>query len=103
MARFASSSTPLAGSATWSDILNVGREDHVVGLIFTDQAGTLHIEQSTNGTNWDLDETIAVVASTGQGFSKVVYAPFVRVRFVNGATPNTIFRISARLSSAGDS
>jgi hypothetical protein len=81
--------------------LQAGREDSIVGMVFADQVGTLHIEQSMNGTNWDIDTTYAVTASDGKGFSEAIYAPFVRVRYVNGATPQGAFRLSARLSSAG--
>jgi hypothetical protein len=72
-------------------------------LVFADEAGSLNIEQSADGTNWDLTETISVVADTGQGFKKDIYAPYVRLRYVNGGSDQTVFRIAARFSSAGDS
>src|SRR5688572_30165098 len=103
MARYVSTKTPLGAAEAVTLNLGAGREDHVVGLVFADQAGSLIIEQSADGSNWDLQETIAVVANTGQGFKKDLYAPYVRVRYVNGATPQTVFRLTARFSSAGDS
>lgn len=78
-----------------------GREDWVVGMVFADQAGTLHIEQSMDGTNWDIDTSYTIAANDGKGFKEDIFAPYVRVRFVNGATPQTAFRITARFSSAG--
>lgn len=78
-----------------------GREDWVVGMVFADQGGTLHIEQSMDGTNWDIDTSYTITANNGKGFKEDVFAPYVRVRYVNGATPNTVFRITARFSSAG--
>lgn len=102
MARFEGSKTPLTGAAEWSTVMIAGREDFVVGMVFADQAGTLHIEQSMDNTNWDIDTTYAVVASTGKGFKEEIFAPYVRVRYVNGATPQTSFRITTRFSSAGN-
>lgn len=101
MARFEGSKTPLLAAGEWSTILVAGREDYVVGLVFADQAGTLHIEQSTDQTNWDVDTTYAIVASNGKGFKEEIFAPYVRVRFTNGATPQGTFRITTRFSSAG--
>jgi hypothetical protein len=81
--------------------ISPGSADNVVGLVFSNQGGTLHIEQSANGTNWDFDTEVVIVASVGKGFSVPVYAPYVRLRYVNGATAQTAFRLTAKTSSAG--
>lgn len=101
MARFNGTTTPLGGAGTHTLEINAGREDWVVGMVFADQAGNIFIEQSMNGTNWDLSTTYAVTANDGKGFKEEIFAPYVRVRYVNGATPQTAFRLYARLSSAG--
>src|SRR4051794_17050593 len=103
MARYIGSTTPLGGAGVWSDTLQAGREDQVVGIVFSDQGGTLNIEHSVDGTNWDVnDAPITVAGGTGQAFVRTVYGPFLRLRYVNGATPQTVFRLSARFSSAGN-
>lgn len=79
------------------------RHDNIVGMVRSDQAGTLHVEQSADGTNWDLDKSTPVVANTTLTFSEALIAPYVRVRYVNGGTQQGYFRISAKFSSAGDS
>lgn len=101
MARFESTTAPLAGAGEKILSISAGREDYVVGMVFADQAGTIYIEQSMNGTNWDLSTNYVVTASDGKGFKEEVFAPFVRIRYVNGATPQTAFRLTVRLSSAG--
>lgn len=113
MARFVGSTTPLAGNATWSDILLPMGADRVTGSVKTDQAGTLFIEQAgdllwadvTAGTsqtaNWDISQSYPVVANTGLKIDEIVELPFVRVRYLNGATPQTFFRIRAQVQSAG--
>lgn len=103
MPRFSVNNTPLAGAASWvSDNMVASSADRITGGVFADQAGTLFIEQSLdNGVTWDISKSIAVVASTGLAFSEEVVVSPVRVRFLNGATPNTVFRIKANFQSAG--
>lgn len=101
MARFNGTKTPLAGAASAILDMQAGREDYVVGMVFADQAGTLFIEQSMDGVNWDISTSYSVVANDGKGFKEDVFGPYVRVRFLNGATPQTAFRLTARFSSAG--
>lgn len=109
MARVASTTTPLAGGAQWPDasvisnyLLEAQEADRVTGSVFADQTGTLFIEQSPDGgQHWDVSQSIAVTASTGQAFSVEIVLPWVRVRYVNGATPQTAFRLYAKMNSAG--
>lgn len=102
MARYGVTSTPLAGNGTVTLNLQSGREDFVVGMVFSDQAGNIFIEQSMDGTNWDESTTYAIAANDGKAFKEDLIAPFVRVRYVNGATPQGTFRLTARLSSSGN-
>lgn len=102
MSRTASSTALLGNAAEWnSGILEPGLADTITGSIFADQAGTIHIEQSGDGTNWDVDTNYAVTANSGKGFSEQIILPYVRVRYVNGATPQTIFRVFVRSTAAG--
>lgn len=89
---------------TWtSQSKNTDRYDTITGAIFSSHAGTLHVEQSIDGTNWDIDDTVAVTASTGTKVNIAMLCPFVRLRFVATATQPTTFRLSTKLSAAGDS
>lgn len=103
MARYASSQTPLGGGATWnSGEIQPEGGDNLVGLAFSDQTGTLNVDQSADGgANWDFTTTVAVTGGTGASFSVPIYGNRVRLRYVNGATPQTVFRVSARTSSTG--
>jgi hypothetical protein len=94
--------TPLAANGT----VTLGprptdRADRITGTVFSDQAGTLFIEQSSDGTNWDVSTSVPVTANDGSGFSEELVAPQVRLRYVNGATLQTSFRLFSRFSSAG--
>lgn len=79
------------------------RADNISGAVFSSHAGTLHIQQSADNTNWDIDDTVAVTANTPVKFNQSLYFPFIRLTYNNGATPQTAFRCFARFTSAGDS
>ena len=89
-----SSVVPLVAAGTFT-----GRREDVsiyaaVSLfVFTDQAGTLFIDFSVDGENWDKTTSFAVVASTANNQSVAPQAQYTRVRFTNGATPQTLFRL----------
>jgi hypothetical protein len=86
--------TPLGASGSWtSDVdssLNTGR---IVGTVLADQSGTLYVEQSPDNTNWDVVDSFSVSAGSGIGFSVEKVAQYTRVRYVNGATAQTAFRL----------
>jgi hypothetical protein len=93
----ASTTTPLGANGTYtSGSLTVSGYGRIVGTVFADQAGTLYIEQSSDGTNWDASTSVSVSASTPTSFSVEVVAPTARVRYVNGATAQTAFRLYVR-------
>lgn len=106
--------TPLASSATFTGRTRMtNRDDRVVGTVFSDTAGTLFIEQSSDpragdpasaaAAAWDVQTEYPVVGNDGKGFSEELVAPYWRVRFTNSANPQTVFRLHARTASAGDS
>lgn len=101
MPRYAGTTTPVtAGQGYNSGALNSGLSDRAKGIVFSDKAGTVYIEQSFDGANWDLSTSYAVVANTGKSFSEELVAPFFRVRFVP-STDTTVFRLNVNTSSAG--
>lgn len=99
---FLSTTTPLAanGTVTLGPSLT-DRADRIVGSAFSNQAGTLYIEQSYDSANWDVSTSVAIAAADGSGFSEELVAPYVRLRYVNGGTNQGTFRLSARFSSSG--
>lgn len=102
---FIGTATALGATADYaSDVRMSGNSDRIVGTVFSDVAGTLFIEQGTpraDGTiDWDVSESIPVVAATGAGFTTGIVASKWRVRFNHAGTQN-VFRLSARASSEG--
>ena len=99
---FLSSKTTLGGNATFtSGTQNMMHSDAITGTVFSDQGGNLLIDQSFDGTNWDTTTTIAVTGGTGKSFNEPTVAPYVRIRYTNGATPQNTFRLFARTRSSG--
>ena len=70
--------------------LETGR---ICGLVYSDQAGNLYIEQSGDGLSWDAVDTVSVTGGTGAKFSYEKVAQHARVRYVNGGTDQTVFRL----------
>lgn len=79
--------------------------DTIRGAIVSNQAGSLKVQQSMDNTNWDIEDSISVVASTPVKIDDLkIYLPFIRLFFDNsGSTVPTTFRVHARLHAAGDS
>lgn len=68
--------------------------------VFADQASAgdgLQIQQSSNGTNWDMTDAFTIPAGTGKVFSVAVSARFMRIVYTNGATAQTVFRLQVKL------
>lgn len=104
MARFIGTQIPPTVAAPYiSGAVQSGLSDRVTGLIFSDKAGTLYLDQSAFSAAepfWDYVQSQAVTANTGIGFSFELLAPVYRMRFVP-TVDTTVFRLAARQSSAG--
>lgn len=64
--------------------------------VFSDQASAtngLSVQQSSNGTNWDMLDTFTVPAATGKIFSFVPAARFFRIVYTNGGVAQAAFRL----------
>jgi hypothetical protein len=53
----------------------------------------LAIEQSSDGVAWDFVDSFTILAATTKSFSVQAALRFLRVRYTNGATPQTAFRL----------
>lgn len=73
----------------------------IVGTVYSDHAGTVYIDWSSDGVNVDYSDSQAVSAATGTKFSFEVVAPYASLRYVNGGTAQTVFRLYAWLRRMG--
>src|SRR5512142_197780 len=104
MGSFASSVKPLAASGDPDNgdevivgPIQTGTNTNICGTIFADQDGTIYIEQTFDGTNFDLSASYDITGGEGQGFNEPIIAPVAQVRFVNTtASPQDTFRLYVR-------
>jgi DUF4097 and DUF4098 domain-containing protein YvlB len=95
--------TPLAANASYTSSSDdrYGRTHRtVIAHAYADQPGTLYIEQSPDGTNWDISESTSVAANTGTALITVIKSRYMRFRYVNGANAQTVFRLAKRYDLA---
>jgi hypothetical protein len=85
---------PLTSNAEWvSESFATSNLSEINGSVFADQSGTLYIEQSPDGTNWDVSTEYIVPTGDGRGFSEEILLPYTRVRYLNGGTAQMVFRL----------
>lgn len=98
MASADSTTTNLANGATYtgSQFTSQGY-GWICGTVYASHAGTLYIDQSSDGTNYDEIDSVAISATTQTGYSVEVVAPYARIRYTNGATTTTTLRVYAFL------
>lgn len=86
--------TPLGISGVYTSAqFSTAGFGRVIGTVFSDQAGTLVIQQSSDGINYDASTSVNVAASTKTSFSVEVVAPYVQLVYTNGTTAQTVFRL----------
>lgn len=100
-------SAALAASAVYTQAQQDRFGDVLVsrvrGFVLADQAGTLYIEESNDGTTWTAAATLAVTANqlTDTGFVALTKR-YYRFRYANGATAQTSFLLYQAIASAAD-
>lgn len=94
-----STTTPLGSAGVFTGTsVDVSQYASITISAFADQAGTVNIQQSTDGTNWDITgDSYAVTASTVRPISTPVFARFARVVYTNGGVAQTTFRLQTIL------
>ena len=92
-----SSTTPLGANATFTgtaeDVLNYANIQLNVKASHTSATNGLKIQFSPDGANWDNDDSYTIEAGVGKTFSAQTSGRYFRVVYVNGATPQTYFRL----------
>lgn len=66
--------------------------------LMADQNCTIYVEQSPDGTNWDISDSYRYVAAVGYGRTIKATLPFYRVRVINtGASTTTYLRLTTSI------
>ncbi len=97
-----SSTAVLAGAAVFTGTSEDVRDYSLITInVIASHASTtdgLSIQQSSNGTNWDITDTYTIAATTGRTFSVPRQAQYFRLVYTNGATLQTSFRLQTIFS-----
>lgn len=98
-----SSTVTLASSATFTGTAeDVSRFNSVIVSAKTDFDGTLYMEFSTDGTNWDSSLTYSLAASTNEVHRLTISKKYYRTRFTNtSGSTQTYFRLQTIFGSFG--
>lgn len=97
-----SSTTPLGAGATYtSPSIDISAKNEIRGKVYSDQSGTLNIQQSDDGTTWDTVTAVAVSGGIASKVSDVCFCRYLRAVYINGATPQTTFRLSLYTDTFG--
>jgi len=86
--------TPLAGSGSYTTASfdSFSKGAFVTHHIFADQNGTHYFEESVNDVNWNILDADSVIANDPFDEHHIVGARYSRIRYVNGAVAQTVFR-----------
>jgi hypothetical protein len=89
-----SSTTILGGNALFSgSVIDLSGYAATTISCFSDKAGSLQVQFSPDGTNWDQNTVFAVAAATPASVQMGPQAQFFRLVYVNGAAAQTVFRL----------
>jgi len=97
-----STTTALAANGTWtsSSVDCLGSKPYAKKIYITcysDVDGTIYIDYSPDNSNWDASESISYTGGSTPAITPIeVKGRYVRIRYVNGATDQTTFRLYAR-------
>lgn len=96
------SDTPLAAGATYtSSSFPCYTHDSLIVALKTDQASTLYVDFSVNGSDWDSTLTFSVTAGENEVHRISVARAVARIRVTNNSgSPQTYLRLQTILSSA---
>ena len=88
----------LAGGAFSGSIVDSINYSTLRGTVFSNKAGDLYIEQSPDGTNWDAEDHISVVANVGKRWSTEIDGRYTLITYKTG-TAQSGFRLYAWLTT----
>lgn len=100
-----SSSTNITGNASFTGTSeDVTQYSEMRVSVYSSHASAtdgLSIQQSSDGTNWDITDPYTIPATTAKTFVVPRQAKFFRVVYTNGATTTTSFRLQTILNRTG--
>lgn len=105
-----SQAVPLGSNGVYtSPGINGEKYGRFTGKVFSDQGGTIEFQHADDdgtgkepSSGWDTLTTTTVTGGTALKFDETIYCKWIRVKYTNGATAQTSFRLSGYLGPRGD-
>lgn len=72
---------------------DVSTYSSVTITMYSDQAGSCLLQQSSDGTNWDILKRVVTSAATQCIIEQTIVAKYLRVSYTNGSVDQTTFRL----------
>jgi hypothetical protein len=99
---YSTTATLGGGVAYTSRITELDAYDEIVASCYSDVAGSLAIQQSNDGTNWDVVKTIAYAAAGVAPVAVPIVAKYGRVVYTNGGVAQAAFRLFVAKKKGAD-
>jgi hypothetical protein len=95
MPSLVTSTAPLVAAGTFtSGWLQISRAISLTGTVFSDQDGTLFLDQGGDGVNADYTISVAVTGGDGADVDIPLISQWFQVRYVNETTGQDVFRLN---------
>lgn len=116
MAHFIARNTEVAKGKEWtSEPVQTDYAEYITGSFYSEQEGTLEIEQTfeypqnheneekaLEDAHWDVVTKVTVKGGEGKGFQIFALAPYFRLKYKNeSGVDNKVFRAYARAQEKG--
>jgi hypothetical protein len=85
-----STTTPVGTTTYTSKAFYTQGFAQITGICFANNSGSVQVQQSGDGLNWDRVDATAVTGGTGASFSVAIVAPYARVVFVPTGSNTTL-------------
>jgi len=92
-----STTSPLSASGVYTGSAFTSEDyAYIIGTLYSDVDGTLEVQFSNDGTNWDGESTINYVGGDLTGFVIDVVGNTCRLKYTNGDSGQATFRLYVR-------
>ena len=90
------STTPLGANQVFTGTAeDVSQYSSIATVAFADSTGTLSIQFSPDGTNWDIQEGVGISSGIADRHTHQVIDKWFRFVYTNGNTAQTVFRLNS--------
>lgn len=96
-------STPLGAGGTYTGVFEQNNYADIGLSCFSDVSGTLYVDYSTDGVNFTSFPALgySIIANVNSFHTAIKLNRYVRLRYINGSSPQTVFRLNLYFGEYG--